>query len=269
VDRSNEFKALDTLASLVDSAGIRIHARHAYVPNKLGYCGPDDRGKILQFLRGSAADEKLLSTLENFEAAYPFVKLIAKSAGMKPFDYRVAEAYWIGNKLLEEVSPDQFYKFTLNDLGKKNRAEIRNLFFNLQNRALPHHTFYVLNSMMNVLSNHHHTTGPGQEKIAEAIDNCRISWGTVVKVEKNRLLVRYRALGVKDGKIVFKPYALKKIDYDSELSPFDKITPGAVVSMHWNTACDILNEIQLRNIKAYTKSDVSSTNKYLDVMKKH
>src|SRR5271166_5350756 len=178
----------------VNSSGILIHARHAFMPNKLGYCGPDDRGKILQSLQDSTVDEKLMSTLKNFEAAYPFVKLIGKSTGRDPFDYRVAEAYWIGNELLNQVPPDQFYKFALTDLHKKNRKEIRDLFLSLQNRALPHHTFYVLNSAMSVLSDHHHTSGSGPEALAETMDNCRISWGTVVKVEVDKLVVRYRPL---------------------------------------------------------------------------
>jgi len=238
------------------------------MPNKLGYCGPDDRGKILQCLQESVVDGKLISTLKNFEAAYPFIKLIGKSTGREPFDYRVAEAYWIGNELLNRVPPDQFYKFALNDLGKKNHAEIKNLFLSLQHRALPHHTFYVLNTAMSVLSDHHHAAGAGPEKLAETIDNCRISWGRVVKVQKDRLVVKYRPFGVRDGKIKFKPYALKKVEYDQELPPFDKILPGTPVSMHWNFACDVLTETQLRNIEAYTKGDVNSTNLYLDAVRK-
>ncbi|HXQ92389.1 MAG TPA: DUF6390 family protein [Nitrososphaerales archaeon] len=252
----------------IDSSGILIHARHAYMPNKLGYCGPDDRGKILQCLQESDVDEKLISTLKNFEAAYPFVKLIGKSTGRQPFDYKVAEAYWIGNELLNQVSPDQFYKFALNDLGKRNRTEIRNLFQSLQNRALPHHTFYVLNTAMSVLSDHHHSTDSDPEVLARAIDNCRISWGRVVEVQKERLVVKYRPLGIKNGRIKFRPYALKKVEYDHQLPPFDRIVPGTPVSIHWNFACDVLSETQLRNIQSYTKGDVNSTNLYLDAMRK-
>jgi len=121
---------------------------------------------------------------------------------------------------------------------------------------------------MSVLSDHHHTTGVGPESLAETIDNCRISWGKVVKVQKDRLVVKYRPIGIKDGKIRFKPTALRKVEYDRELPPFDRIVPGTPVSIHWNFACDVLTETQLRNIGAYTRGDVDSTNVYLDAVRK-
>ena len=254
--------------SSAESSGILLHARHAFMPNKLGYCGPDDRGKIQQCLEGSTVDGQLISTLKNFEAAYPFLRLIAKATGRESFDYKVAEAYWIGNELLNQVLPDQFYNFALTDLRKKNRAEIRDLFLNLQNRALPHHTFYVLNTAINVISDHHHTTAAAPKALTEMVDNCRISWGRVVRVEKDKLVVKYRPLGFKDGRIKFKPYALRKVSYDRELSPFDKIASGTPVSIHWNFACDVLSEGQLRNIEKYTIGDVNSTNFYLSMIRR-
>ena len=51
-------------------SGIVLHAKHAYMPNALGYCGPDDGGKILDFLHGaslsSADHDRILRVLQRF-----------------------------------------------------------------------------------------------------------------------------------------------------------------------------------------------------------
>jgi hypothetical protein len=249
------------------SAGALFHARHAFMPNKLGYCGPDDKGMILQHLQKSSVDDKLLATLRNFEAAYPFIHLIGKSNQREPFDLEVAEAYWIGNRLLKNVATRDFYNFTLDDLKKKNKEQIRRLFLNLGERALPHHTFYVINTATNIISDHHRSSAHEPRKIAEVMDNCRISWGKVLKAEKDHLWVKYRPLEITDNKISLGSEITKKnIEYNSAIPPFQKIVPGSYVSMHWGFACDILSDAQVRNISKYTQDDVKSANIFLLAM---
>jgi hypothetical protein len=256
------------LVPKVDTSGALFHAKHAFMPNKLGYCGPDDRGMILQCLRESSVNEKLVSTLKNFEAAYPFIHLIGKSNGRQPFDLMVTDAYWIGNDLLENVGAEEFYNFTLTELKKKNGEDIRSLFLNLRDRAMPHHTFYVISTTMNVISDSHHTSSPDPKKLSEVMDNCRISWGKVLKVEKDSLRVSYKPLGIVDGRLSLSSEKTKKIEYNPEVPPFEKVVPGDYVSIHWNFACEILTRAQVRNINAYTKSDIDSANLFLRVMKR-
>jgi Family of unknown function (DUF6390) len=252
----------------IESAGALFHAKHAFMPNRLGYCGPDDRGLILRHLQECSVDEKLISTLRNFEAAYPFIHLIGKSNQRKPFDRKVTEAYWIGNKLLNNVAPVEFFKFTINELRKKNSKDIRSLFLNLRNRAMPHHTFYVISTTTSVISDFHHTSGPDPRKLSETMDSCRISWGKVLKVGKDHLWVRYSPLCLVDGRIFLAPEVVKKnVRYDSTVPPFGNIAPGNYVSMHWHFACEILSEVQVRNISAYTQKDITSANVFLNAMK--
>jgi hypothetical protein len=247
--------------------GALFHARHAFMPNKLGYCGPDDRGIIKARLQGSSVDERFLSILKNFEAAYPFIHLIGKSNQKDPFDPRVTEAYWIGNRLLNKVATEDYYKFTLNDLKKKNGKEIRALFLNLRDRALPHHTFYVISTALNIISDSHHSsTVPG--KIAETMDSCMISWGKVEKVEKEKLQVSHRPLRIADGKLCLDGAATKKVEYDPTVPPFDKVRPGDHVSIHWNYACAILSKNQVKNIITFTEHDIKSANVFLQAMKR-
>lgn len=255
--------------SKIDNAGALLHAKHAFMPNKLGYCGPDDGGEILRHLQESSIDDRLISTLKNFEAAYPFIRMIGKSNNKQPFDQKVAEAYWIGNELLGNVAAEEFYRFTLKELRKKNREEVRNLFLNLRDRAIPHHTFYVINTAMSVISDFHHTSNPDPRKISETMDNCRISWGRVLKVKKGKLLVEYGPLCLTNGKLSLSPEKVKKsIEYDPTVPPFGRVSPGDYVSMHWNFACEVLSNAQVRNIRNYTDSDVSSTNLFLEAMKR-
>ena len=252
----------------IDAFGALLHAKHAFMPNKLGYCGPDDRGAILHHLHESSIDDNLVSTLKNFEAAYPFIHLIGKSNGMQPFDRKVTEAYWIGNELLNSVAPEEFYNFTLKDLKKKNATEIKDLFLNLRDHAMPHHTFYVVSTAISVISDFHHSSNPDPKKISEVVDNCRISWGEVLNVEKDTLLVRFKPLQLTNGRIAFSNLTKKRVKYDPSVQPFEKISPGDFVSMHWNFACDVLSKTQVRNIRKYTLKDTRSTNLFLDMMKR-
>jgi hypothetical protein len=252
----------------VDSSGALFHAKHAFMPNKLGYCGPDDRGMILERLRESSVDDRLVSTLENFEAAYPFIRLIGKSNQRDPFDRKVTDAYWIGNKLLGKVSPKAFYNFALEDLRKKNGEEIRSLFRTLRDKAIPHHTFYVISTTMSIISDFHHTSAANPNKLSETMDNCRISWGRVNKIERDRLKVLYRPLRIEDGVLSLGPMRTKAIEYDRSVSPFNKITGGDYVSIHWNFACEILSETQLRNIQIYTEKDIQAANIFLEAAKR-
>ncbi len=254
---------------MIDSSGALLHASYAFMPNKLGFCGPDDRGRILEHLRESSVDDRLISTLKNFEAAYPFVHLIGSATGREPFDPKVAEAYWLGNELLEQVSPEQFYHFTTGGLKKKNRDDNRNLFLSLGNRALPHHTFYVLNTAMSVISDFHHSSAADPRRVVETLDNCRISWGKVVKVEKDSLLVRYRPIVLENGILQYAQPALKKLQYDREMPFCSHPRPGATVSMHWNFACQVLSATQVKNIRSYTERDLAATNFFLSTTKKY
>ncbi len=248
--------------------GLMLHAKHAYMPNSLGYCGPDDRGRILQLLEEGMAGEGLLKTLEGFEAAYPFLNLIARNTGRDVFDSSVPEAYWIGNSLLEKVPHSDFYGFSHRELKGKDPKKVRDLFRSLDGSAPPHHTFYVLSTYAGStvadgpdLSNEH------RRKVAELMDNCRISWAKVKQVRKNELQVEYRPVVIEGSSVTLAGPRLKKVKYNPEVKPFDSVRPGAVVSLHWNYACDVLSERQARNLAGYTDADLTLINRLLATKK--
>ncbi len=244
--------------------GILFHAKHAFMPNSLGYCGPDDRGTILQHLEESRGGEELARTLEGFEAAFPFLKLIARETGRNVFDYSVPEAYWIGNSLLDRVPVPEFYEFSHRELQGKDRSEVKKVFKELDGAARPHHTFYVMNTYATLSAK----DGPNlanesQKRVAQLIDNCRISWGRVVGVDERTLQVEYRPVAFDRGKLVMARAKTKRVRYNSQVKPFAEVVPGDAVSLHWDYACDVLTRRQLRNITKYTEADILSANSVL------
>jgi hypothetical protein len=242
--------------------GVLFHAKHAFMPNSLGYCGPDERGLIQRDLEGGRTDEDLLRMLQKFEAAYPFLKLIARNTGRQVFDYSVPEAYWIGNGLLERVPVAEFYSFSHHELKGRDPARVKEVFSQLNGAAPPHHTFYVMSTYSTAAA----PDGPNikneaQRKIAEVIDNCRISWGIVRGVGKSELKVEARPVKMDDGRLALDRPSLKRVRYNPEVRPFANVKPGDVVSVHWNYACDVLTSRQLKNIQKYTDEDIGLVNR--------
>jgi len=251
------------------NSGKFLHAKHALQPNRLGYCGPDENSRILDYLHGSPDNEKLVSMLIKFEAAYPFVRMIAKSTGMKPFDKKVTEAYWIGNPLLERVEPATFYELSYTGLGsgthvdRMRKEEAKSVFRELGTLAKPHHTFYVLGMY----------TKPNAEaldrrKLVELMDSCRISWGRVKQVKEKSLVVQRSLLALKDGRLTLGSPENGEVGYDSAIQPFSSLKAGDWVSLHWNFACEKLTNSQLLYLKKYTALDIQATNRLADSQRK-
>ena len=234
------------------------------MPNSLGYCGPDDRGRILQHLEESKGGEDLASTLKEFEAAYPFLRLIARSTRRGVFDYSVPEAYWIGNSLLDRVPTPEFYRVSHHELVGKDPAEVRRIFKALGGAARPHHTFYVMSTYaMSSLADGPSLAADGQRKVQGLIDNCRISWGQVKEVGKRKLKVEYAPVAVGEDRLSLSKPVVRKVDYNPEVRSFASVKLGDWVTLHWNYACEIVTPRQLRNIVKYTELDIRSTNEIL------
>jgi len=81
--------------------GPLMFVRYAYPPNALGYCGPDG---FADYAAAGVVDQGLVRQARAFSGAWPYLELIAAGCGIPdPLDHRVAEAYWVGNDLLDRV----------------------------------------------------------------------------------------------------------------------------------------------------------------------
>jgi hydrogenase maturation factor len=224
--------------------GIWRSANYAFAPNYLKYCGPDKNRELAGYLTQSVVDAGLKSMLEKFEAMHPYLKLIAQENGLgDEFDERVVEAYWLGNNLLDQVSPAGFYRHV------KPRLPLKDLKWfeaKLPAGAKPNHQFHVLNFIIR--------TGHRQVKhTVETMDNCRISWGKVLpggKVKTNRLIYQNGKLsltpGVKEVKNLVKDFKA-----------------GDLVTLHWGWICEKINRQQAENLQKYTNLALRLANQTL------
>src|SRR3989338_2564661 len=84
--------------------GLLLCAKYSVAPNFFGYCGPDKNTNLVDHLTSDIGDREVKEILSEFESLHLNLNLIANQNKIKdPFDYRVVEAYWIGNRLLSNI----------------------------------------------------------------------------------------------------------------------------------------------------------------------
>ena len=237
--------------------GVLRFGRYAFPPNELGYCGPDDHDALLGYVVGRRADQGLIELGRRFEGAYPYLKLIAESNGIAdPFDGRVVEAYWIGNGLLRGVDAQAFRdSLQARFAGRMSGGTFAWLGGKPAAGATPHHNFHVFEVYTRAGLMNGDASGP----FLEVMDSCRISWGRVVAVHPDRLLVSRRPLELARGKLRLGP--AREVTATAGAGgyiPFVK--PGEVVSMHWSWACEVLERGELARLRAATAGALAMCN---------
>lgn len=226
-------------ASGVGAAGALRFGRYAFPPNQLGYCGPDDHAALLEYVARAQPDQGLVELERRFDGAYPYLALIAAANGIPdPFDERVVDAYWIGNSLLGNVGASRFYE----SLRSRFRSRMEGRSFDwlagkLGFGAMPHHNFHVFDvytraGLMN------DSTAP---ILLETMDACRVSWGEVVAVEGDHLLIRRPPLVLAAGRLgLGEPRPVRVTRQVDGLGFVADARPGDQVSVHWSWACEVL-----------------------------
>lgn len=225
---------------------------YGFVPNQLGLCGPEDRKKkrvISQYLKGEKKQEsEIKKILKDFKGAYPYYRLIARSNKINsPLDKKVVEAYWTGNDLLSKVPVSEFRKMMKNEflpMGKMPKEKIENL----PRLAFPFHNFHVL--FIGSVTGRFKETKKG-------LDLCRISWGEVTKIEKDKITVLRQPL--KFGKrLTLGKSVARVISWDKKIAP--SLKRGDWLSIHWNSVVEKLDKKKLENIRKYTAKTLKIIN---------
>src|SRR5919109_3975315 len=126
-------------------AGALLAARFSFMPNRLGYCGPEENRTILDYLAEGHSDRGLEQILARFAGAFPYCSFIAAAHGIPdPFDRRVIEAYWIGNELLERVDLADLSRYLEERFGRRLPALLlRPLRGQIPAGTRPHHNCHV------------------------------------------------------------------------------------------------------------------------------
>lgn len=231
--------------------GALLFGRYAFAPNRLGYCGPDDHQALFEYVSQQSPDKGLVELERRFEGAYPYLQLIAQANNIPdPFDQRVVEAYWIGNRYLEGVKESSFYESLQQRFKKRiDSREFGWLVSKLEQGARPHHNFHVFEVYLRAgLMN-----DPHAPILLSTMDACRISWGKVVAVEGADLIVARPALSLLNGKLGLNQPQVVQVARQIDGRGFtDKAQPGDYVSVHWNWACDILSPSALQRLTRAT-----------------
>jgi hypothetical protein len=238
--------------------GIMRCSRYSFGPNRLHYCGPDANKELQSLIEYGEANPELSILLRQFKTLYPYLQYISRTNGIaEPFDSRVVEAYWLGNKLLETNKLEKFYRFLIDDLSVKkkvNSKEFEWLEKKIAQGAVPHHSFHVLNVWQ--------MAGLGDKlDEVERMDECLINCGKVLKINGAEITVLTEPLVYENGKLALGAMGEKKINRRLEAEyDIEQMRPGQIVSFHWSVPCEIITEGQAKNLKKYILQSINFAN---------
>lgn len=227
------------------AAGPLRFARYAAPPNRLGYCGPSDHQKLLDHAHGGVVDAELLAMLAEFDGVFMHLRAITcLGGGRSPLDARVVEAYWVGNRLLDRVSPVACARWL--DASLRARGAT-GLIAAGMTEALPHHNFHVLclypwAARLN---------GPNAATALALLEGCRIRWGRVMAVEGDTVTVRAQPL-VHDGHLRLGAPADEQVQLTGGFGAPTTLSHGDWVALHWDRVCDVLTVPQVRDLARFT-----------------
>lgn len=237
--------------------GTILFAKYAFMPNRLNYCGGDDNRAIFDYCTANQTDPGLVHILLKFQAAYPYLKLIARINEIAdPFDARVVEAYWIGNELLEHVDLAGFYNSLRERFSKQlNSRTIDYLLGKPSLGARAHHSFHVFDV--------HSRTGALDNSLY-TMENCRIGWGRIMEIETTHFVVEHKPIVMEGGRLKLGDLVKKKVLCQINGIGFvDDPRINDFISFHWEWACDTLTPRQVSNLERYTMRHIEIANQTL------
>jgi Family of unknown function (DUF6390) len=240
----------------VSRAGALLAARFSFMPNRLGYCGPEENRAMLDYLAEGHSDRGLEQILARFAGAFPYYSFIAAVNGLPdPLDRRVIEAYWIGNEWLEHVELAELYRYLEERFSRRLPTQLlRPLLGQVPAGARPHHNFQVFSMPVRT----GHQENPHR---LETMDECRVSWGRVVADHGDSILVERQPLRFAGEEIILGPPAPRSVFRRFDGKPLlTDVSPGDVVAIHWGSACHRLTTRQVRDLIHYTRYHLALAN---------
>lgn len=243
--------------------GLLMFAKYAFPPNSLQLCGPSENKELFELLAEKESGPDLRRLLSQFNGAFPYLSLIAKSNGIKDeFNERVVEAYWLGNNFLKKVEAKNIYS----DIEKRFKKVMdRKDWFWLVSDSIcegkPFHGFHVFD----IYRRAGLLRSAETKNILETMGKCRISWGKIESIglvdKKNKFcagsaLVKYSPLVFKGGKL-----AMGEEKNRHFFTLDSSIKKGDEVSLHWDYICDKITPLQKKNLVYWTDYHLQLANK--------
>ena len=240
------------------TAGPLLFARYAYPPNALGFCGADETRTLLDYGSAGESDGGLAELARTFEGAWPYLVLIAHANRIDdPLDPRVVEAYWVGNGLLDRVTPGSLMRHVEDRFSKRIGRSWRHVLDAVAAGAVPHHNFHVLAvyPWLGLLR-----TGIVDQPLY-VLDHCRTTPAQVGSVHGDNASVVLRAarLGRSHGRArparVARRALARRGCRARHRSP-----PREWVSIHWDFVCDRLTFAGAARLELETRRTLAAVN---------
>lgn len=234
----------------MDFKALKLASLFSYSPNHKGYCGRDSAGDAFTQCITKGHCSTVPKELKHFIVLYPYLRTIAALTGLSPFDYKVIEAYWIGNNLLENIQVSG-YEVLLKEFTKQGVPSwlIDSLKKKKPKQFIPNHLFQVL----------HIGVGQASGSVPfdiRSINSCMIRWGKVIAEKADSKIV----ISLKKLSQSKKGYKLKSVKevMSSEACPFFKPKVGDLVAVHWGHVVKRLTKREETNLTYWTEQTLIS-----------
>ena len=233
-------------------SAMQFACKYSLVTNSLGYCGKENAFLHFQdFLQNPSQEkiQKIKTLLDSFFGLRAYLDLIARANNKNTFDFQVLEAYWLGNKLLENVSHGEIKQtiLSLQKFGLPEKIAVQKA-DSLPFGTVPHHSLHVL---------HVNFVTRKLKPVVKNLSECIVSWAEIRGIEKKscRLKVKAPELKILNGDFVLQEKN-KLLENQFSLLPAN----GDFVSVHWNNAIEIIEKKQLQNLKKATMKNIELIN---------
>ncbi len=213
--------------------GIKMAALFSLGCGKLALY-PQKETELRDFLKNptTKGEIKAVKILQELTTFFPCVSLIANYNNLDPFDINVIKAYFIGNKLVENVPLSESLKLAKDFCGGDNII--------LPKEFCLTHNGYVLCISPYVKK---------REFMYKFMDLCCISWGIVVKIQYSKYpslaWVNYYSQRKEQGKS-----KTEKMIYDKDI--VGEITLNQRVALHWKRVVVSLDDEMFDNLKHFS-----------------
>jgi hypothetical protein len=237
-----------------------MFARYAHAPNALGYCGPP-LGATLR--DGSVEEVRRAAT--QFSGAWPYLRVLAKMTGISdPLDYRLVESYWLGGGVGANLDAGEFFDALLTIIGPQAGHYWSHLTPDLAREAAGNHCFHVFG----VYPWTRFLGGGGRQSSAEqplsVLDNCRISWGTVISRDGADVEVSGCRLAWDGQALTLSEPLARRLDvWTDGYSAVPDAAVGDEIAIHWGRLCGRLQPDQIQALADSTSRQLDVTNQRL------
>lgn len=236
--------------------GTEMFARYAYAPNALGYCGPP----LGATLRDGSVDD-VRKAARTFSGAWPYLRVLSRLTGIAdPLDHQLVESYWLGGGVGAGLEPHDFYDALLEIIGPQAGHYWSHLKPDLAGEAAGNHSFHVFGVYPWT-----RFLGRGMdEHPLGVLDNCRITWGTVLSVSGDQVEVSCQKL-LWDGRaLTLSDPSARLLDIWADgYSAVPDVAVGDRVAVHWGRLCGRLSAEQVGALSESTDRQLRVTSERL------